>query len=140
MSLRLDPSYAAALAPIAAMMGPTPKFAVGDVASRRAAFDVMMAAFNSEALPPDVEITKHKLSSFDGAEIEVWRFSPTTTREMKTVGEEKGGLGPALVHTHGGGFILGSVEQFSRGLAKVSTGAGRWCGWALGGVSVFPAC
>ena len=69
MSLDLDPQIAAALAPLlehAVDMTPAP---AGDVASRRATLNPMLAAFNNlEPSPDDVTSTDHHLTTDDDAE------------------------------------------------------------------------
>ncbi|KAJ9662190.1 hypothetical protein H2198_001541 [Neophaeococcomyces mojaviensis] len=101
MSLKLDPEYAMAAAPIMAMMVQAPVPADHDVDTRRTNFKAGIGALLA-AMPafPDVEIIEHKIISYDGAGIVVY--------QTRNTGADAG-PGPAIVHAHGGGMIAGDA-------------------------------
>jgi acetyl esterase/lipase len=58
--------------------------------------------------PEDVERTIHQVKAPDGVQIDIYEFRKTTiSRESP---------GPAILHCHGGGMILGSVSNFERSI------------------------
>lgn len=85
-----------------------PEPAVGDALTRRDnvknGFGALLAA---QAAPEDVETEVFTIKSFDGAEIQLYRFHKTGATP-----------GPAVLHTHGGGMIAGTVEMFAPALKK----------------------
>lgn len=112
MVLKYDPEWAQAAAPVLAMMSNAPKIPVGDALGRR---NMVSSAFGAliDAMPdfPDVETQVFKTKSYDGAEIEIYRFHKT------------GAPSPAaILHIHGGGMIAGTAAMFAKGAkAMVST-------------------
>ncbi|MEO3809186.1 alpha/beta hydrolase [Sphaerisporangium sp. B11E5] len=116
MGFALDPQVAEALAPIAeAMAGTTPP-PVGDVATRRAALEGLIAHTDqAQPRPADVTSTDHKLVTADGAAIRLrWYAKHGST----------GTPGPAAVYFHGGGMILGHIDLFDGSLARYVSASG----------------
>jgi len=103
MVLKYDPEWAQLAAPMLEMMKKIPQPPVGDALTRREntnnGFGALLSAQPS---PADVESNVFKIKSFDGAEIELYRFHKTGAAP-----------GPAILHTHGGGMIAGTAELFS---------------------------
>ncbi|EXJ84029.1 hypothetical protein A1O3_04696 [Capronia epimyces CBS 606.96] len=110
MPLSVDPDFQTAWGPIASAMASVPKVAVHDVATKRARFDAAMPAFVS-LIPdsPDVETAVFQVDSYDGAKISVHGFTKKSVDALSP--------GPAILHVHGGGMIVGSVGSFERTLA-----------------------
>ncbi|KAL5365908.1 Alpha/Beta hydrolase protein [Aspergillus floccosus] len=106
MPLSYDPAFSAAAADILAAMAASPLPAVHDVEARRVGITARYAAMFAK-LPdaPDVEQTIHQIRSYDGATISVYRFAPK---------QHSSSPGPAILHSHGGGTIQGTVELFTR--------------------------
>jgi acetyl esterase/lipase len=110
MALALDPQVAQALAPItAAMAGVTPP-PVGDVATRRAALEGLIAhADAAQPTPNDVTLTDYSLVTDDGATVRLRWYATTDAVDQP---------GPAAVYLHGGGMILGHIDLFDGSLAR----------------------
>lgn len=82
MTLTLDPQVAQALAPIAAAMAGTMPPPVGDVATRRAALEGLIAhADTAQPTPADVTLTDYKLTT---AEARPCGCAGTPDREPRT--------------------------------------------------------
>ena len=105
MPLSYDPEFMTAFAPLIPILAAAPKPALHDVEARRqgmeAGFALLLANMPTHA--PDVEQAEHSITTASGAKISIFSFvkkgASTTT------------AGPALLHCHGGGHILGSVVQ-----------------------------
>ena len=113
MSLKFDPEYATAAAPIMAIMAQVPKPADHDVETRRSNLKKGIGALLAN-MPDfaDTETTEHKIKSYDGAEITVYR--------IRKIGAEAV-PGSAIIHAHGGGMIGGDAVTFRPGVkANVS--------------------
>lgn len=116
MVLKHDPEWAAAAAPIMAMMAAVPNPADHDVETRRATIKQSFGALLAQ-MPdfPDVEVTEHTFKSYDGAELSIYRH--------KKQGVETA-PGPALLHVHGGGMIAGDTATFAPGLKAYVSASG----------------
>ncbi|KAH8592653.1 Alpha/Beta hydrolase protein [Bisporella sp. PMI_857] len=106
MPLQFDPEYRKTIEPLIAMMSLAPKFPAHDVVSRRASaeggFGALLASIPS---PDDVEEIHHKITAKDGYSVSVYQY------EKKTASTSPG---PAILHCHGGGMILGDVKMFAK--------------------------
>ncbi|KAK5128099.1 hypothetical protein LTR08_004204 [Meristemomyces frigidus] len=107
--LRLDPEYAQHLANVMSLFGTQtpPRAKVGDVATRRTASDDLWPILMAQ-LPPTPDVEKTHLGhakSFDGHEVPIYRFAKK--------GASQDTAAPAIVYSHGGGFIALSVELYS---------------------------
>lgn len=114
MALSLDPALAAALAPMAEAMADTTPPAVGDVEGRRALWEPIIAQANAApGTPADVTIADHRAISADRTELRLRWFA------------KKGSSpGAAVLYLHGGGMILGSIDQFEATLARYVSASG----------------
>jgi len=106
MPLQYDPEYYKALEPLIPILAAAPQPAVHDVAARRTNFEGFFGSM-LEKLPdsPDVEETVHQIKAQDGTSLQVHRFVKKGSDSTP---------GPAILHIHGGGMILGSVALFSK--------------------------
>jgi acetyl esterase/lipase len=105
MSFTLDPEVAEAFAAFAPKRTGGTRPPVGDVAARRVAVEGVFR-YAETAQPPadDVTITDHKLTTADGATILLRWYAPQSA---------SGAPGPAALHMHGGGMIVGNVGLFN---------------------------
>jgi len=113
MPFKLDPEVGARLAEIYADKEPPPPSAVGDYKARRD----FIQAFFSTVLPPmpkDVSTKDYYATASDGHKI--------LLRWYAKEGAPKGG--PAVVYTHGGGYIGGSVPLYDSVVGKYVTNTG----------------
>ncbi|MEZ5656649.1 MAG: alpha/beta hydrolase [Sphingobium sp.] len=108
MALSFDPEVAAAAASLMAGHEAHAAPPVGDWQSRRAGFEMILAEMG-KAMPeyPDVKRQDFHTSTHDGAEILLRWYTKTGHRP-----------GSAVLYTHGGGMIMGSVELFDRLIAR----------------------
>jgi len=105
MVLKYDPEWATAAAPLLAMMAAAPVPADHDVETRRTNIKQGFGALLSQMpIPSDVETTEHKIKSYDGAELTVYRSQKQGVQTAP---------GPAIIHVHGGGMIAGDVATFA---------------------------
>ena len=114
MALTMDPETEAALRAFLAEQGDAPLPAVGDVAVRRAASDERSALLAARQ-PQVVGVTRsdHTLITSDGAEILLRWYAPSGATG-----------GAAVLHIHGGGMIMGSVERDDAGTASLVEASG----------------
>ncbi|KAA8648835.1 alpha/beta hydrolase [Aspergillus tanneri] len=110
MTLSYDPEFSKAAAEVLLAMAGSPSPAVNDVQARRVDITARYAAI-FETLPDTSHVAQdvYRIPSYDGQPISVYRFStknPTSTS-----------AGPAILHTHGGGMIQGSVDLFKKVLS-----------------------
>lgn len=104
MSLSMDPAVEAAIAPLLAAADGQPPPPAGDVGSRRAIVEALFEHFATiRPSITDVSVTEHTTTSHDGADI-----------ALRLYAKEGAGAGPgsAVLHVHGGGMIVGSVEDY----------------------------
>lgn len=115
------PEFNAAFAPMAALMASAPKPPPGDVlATRKSILDTFGAAMRAK---PDVPNVSHKIYhaiASDGHKVPIWHFYRTGTGSAPSSGggeEEQSKGTSAVLHAHGGGMFVGSVELFAKGIA-----------------------
>lgn len=109
MSLQYDPEFFKAFEPLLPILGAAPKAAVHDIESRRQAFEGAMELLNVLPDSPDIEQTEHSITTPAGVTLSVYQFAKKGADSSKP--------GPAILHCHGGGMILGKVSQQAKGLA-----------------------
>ncbi|KAB8261013.1 alpha/beta hydrolase fold-domain-containing protein [Aspergillus pseudonomiae] len=118
MPLQLDPEFAEVAGPVLQQLGQLPKPAVHDVAARRN----MMAAITKNApktvIPDDMEHLVHYAPTPSGD------FKVPIHHYRKKRGPDVDVKAPAVVHTHGGGFISLSVEEMEGMLVGYAAGSG----------------
>lgn len=114
MVLTVDPQVAAALAPlITGMAGATPP-PVGDVFTRRATLEGLLAQSSSaQPYPNDIMTTDYHTTSADGAQLLLRWYS-----------KDGAGSGSAALYLHGGGMILGRVALFDGPVARYVAASG----------------
>ncbi|KAH7407182.1 arylesterase/monooxygenase [Cadophora sp. MPI-SDFR-AT-0126] len=116
MSLQLDPEYRKTIEPLIAMISGAPRLAAHDITSRRAGFEAGMGALlGSIPAVDDVEQIHHKTIAKDGHSVSIYQFEKKATRSKP---------GPAILHCHGGGMILGSVKVFASMLKTLASKTG----------------
>ncbi|KAJ5688736.1 hypothetical protein N7462_003128 [Penicillium macrosclerotiorum] len=110
MPLKMDPEWRKAMEPFFANSAANPRPPITDPLEMRPVVEASLRNCLS-VLPeyPDVEQEVHHITSYDGASIPVYRF-------WKKGDASK--LGPAIVHAHGGGNILGDVQMHGTYLAQ----------------------
>lgn len=114
MTFVLDPEVAAALAPMAEAMADATPPPVGDVQTRRASLNAMLAQADSvQPMPPDVTITDYHTVTEDGASI-----------LLRWYAKDGASPGSAALYLHGGGMILGSVDIFDGLVARYVSRSG----------------
>lgn len=111
MTLQYDPLFYTAAKDWLNTIAAAPPLKDHDVEGRRKGLAGLLSALNANTPPvPDSQITEFKTTSFDGVEISIHRFTnksqPTSTSA------------PAVVHFHGGGYIVGQVHMFSLNLER----------------------
>ncbi|KAF9891530.1 hypothetical protein FE257_003997 [Aspergillus nanangensis] len=111
MPFQFDPEYAKAFEPLLPLLSKRSNLLLYDITSSRNAREQGIAAFYAK-LPesPDVQQTLYHVDAADGHQIPVLKFTKTDTPKPP---------GPAIIHYHGGGMILGSVELSLRPLARL---------------------
>jgi acetyl esterase/lipase len=109
MALTYDPEYFKVLEPMLPILAAQPVLAAHNIEGRRAR---LKAFFDNSSIPPaqGVSIDKLTIKSYDGADIDVFRIAP----EKPT---SSGKATAAYIHAHGGGFISGTAEMFSKAVA-----------------------
>lgn len=116
MPFQFDPEYATAIEPLIPLMSKRAKLVIEDIQFSRDAREKRIARLFG-VLPdsPDVEQTVYHLEADDGHQIPVRKFSKIGTPTER---------GPAIVHFHGGGMILGSAEIEAKPLAALVSETG----------------
>lgn len=102
MTLEYDRNFAEVAKNVLAVLAAAPRAAEHDVSAIRSGIENFLgprAAANPT--PSDIQRSEHKVTSYDGAEVMIYRFAKKDTPPTP---------GPAVVHIHGGGLIGGSVE------------------------------
>lgn len=109
MPLSYDPEYYKATVEFFSTRS-GPKAAVHDVTTRRRNITANYEAmFDRLPLAPDVDHSIYPVKSYDGHTIQVHRFFKKTSTPVA--------VGPAVLHTHGGGTIQGNVALFVKPLS-----------------------
>lgn len=109
MALTYDPEYFKVLEPMLPIWAAQPVLQVHNIEGRR---QRLKAFFENSSIPSakGVSIDKLTVKSYDGADIDVFRISPETPTLP-------GKATAAYIHAHGGGFISGTAEMFSKAVA-----------------------
>ncbi|MEO3868301.1 alpha/beta hydrolase [Nonomuraea sp. B12E4] len=114
MSLTLDPEVAQALAPMVAALADSTPPPVGDVATRRAVLEGVIAhAGAAQPMPADVTVTDHHATAADGTQI-----------LLRWYAKDGSAPGSAAVFLHGGGMILGTIDLFDGPVARYVSASG----------------
>lgn len=111
MPLQLDPAWREAMAPFFARLAANPRPPMTDALTIRSVVQPSLTKC-LEQLPdfPDIEHEIQNITSYDGQTITLHRFWKKTLDQTTS--------GPAIVHTHGGGMILGNVAMHRRYLSQ----------------------
>lgn len=113
MSNLYDPVFFEAAKDWLAAISAAPALKDHDVEGRRKGLTAFLAAITAGIPPvPDSQNTEFKTKSFDGVEITIHRFTNKQQPQPSAAG------GPAVVHFHGGGYILGEVPMFRLSLER----------------------
>ena len=118
MTMTTDPEVAAAITALV-RDAPPPLPAPGDWRAIRDGVAALYPLLTAELDHTDVDQRTFTTTSSDGAEIELWWFTPHGQPEGGT-----GAGGPAVVHAHGGGMIAGEVALFAPYIAEHVAGSG----------------
>jgi acetyl esterase/lipase len=118
MPLAYDPEYAKVLEPLLPILATQPVLQAHDIEGRR---QQLKAFFDRSSIPAaqGVSIDKLTVKSYDGADITVFHIYAD-----KQTPSGEGEPTAAYIHAHGGGFISGSAEWFSKAVAL--TVAATW--------------
>jgi acetyl esterase/lipase len=112
----LDPQVAEAFVPFAAAMADSTPPPVGDIATRRIAFEGLIGqADTAQPFPDDVTITDHQLATADGATIRLRWYARKDASDAP---------GPAALYLHAGGMILGNVGLFDGSVSRYVSASG----------------
>ena len=98
-----DPEIAPALNHAAAMKAAAPAVEVHDVTARRENFNMFLRMLSAMPSLPGVSRTVYSTTTPDGYKMQMAWYCPTSRPSTP---------GPALLHTHGGGMILGDFTSF----------------------------
>ena len=116
MAFKWDTELAPIMTPMFEMMKDAPKVDVGDALTRRQNFNPMLGqASDALPYPDDVAEQQFTTKSHDGQEITLYWFHKKNAPATP---------GPAFVHAHGGGMILGSVQILRNATATVVSMSG----------------
>lgn len=109
MPLQYDPEYFKAFEPLIPLLSKRTNLAIKDIAASRGVREAGIAALFAR-LPdaPDVEQTIYHAEASDGYQIPIYGFARKGARPEP---------GPAIIHYHGGGMILGSAQLYVKPLA-----------------------
>ena len=111
MALSLDPEFQQVWDKLVPILTAHPPPEVGDIKSRRegvgALFDMLTKEWPET---DDIERSEHSTKSADGYEISISRFATKGRNESKPQ--------PAVVYTHGGGYIMLAVKHYERLVAS----------------------
>ncbi|VUC30730.1 unnamed protein product [Clonostachys rosea] len=111
MALQFDLEYAAAVEPLLPLLSKRKKLSPSEIPTARKTREAGIAAFFSKLGDcPDVKQEVHHVKAPDGYIISVLAFRKR---------DAPSGLGPAVLHFHGGGMILGSAELHAKPLAHL---------------------
>lgn len=114
MSLTLDPEVAQAIVPMAAPIADQTPLPVGDALTRRTFQGHIMAqAGHAPPMPDDVAMTDYHATAPDGAQI-----------PLRWYAKNGSAPGSAVLYTHGGGMILGSMGLDDRPVAGYVSASG----------------
>lgn len=112
MPLQYDPVFYDAAKDWLAAIAAAPVLKDHDVEGRRKGLSAFLAAITASAVPiPDSQHAEFKTTSFDGVEIDIHRFTNKQLKHSPTGA-------PAVVHFHGGGYIVGQVPMFIPSLER----------------------
>ena len=118
MGFEWDAELAPMMTAMFEMRKHAPKVDVGDALTRRQNFNPMLEqASNTLPYPDDVAEQQFTTKSYDGHEITLYWFHKKNATATATPG-------PAFVHAHGGGMILGSVKILRNATANVVSMSG----------------
>ncbi|CAH0047490.1 unnamed protein product [Clonostachys solani] len=111
MALQFDPEYAAAVEPLLPLLSKRKKLSLSEIPAARKAREAGIAAFFHKLEDcPDVQQQVHHVKASDGYVISILAFYKTDAPPDP---------GPAVLHFHGGGMILGSAELHAKPLAQL---------------------
>lgn len=114
MSFKLDREFAAVFAPFAAAMAAATVPALGDVKSRRAAFEAFQRKMHDMLPMPDDVVTKDfEVTSPDGARL-----------LLRWYVKEGNPPGSAVYYIHGGGMILSNLSIYDRPVSRYVSASG----------------
>jgi acetyl esterase/lipase len=114
MTFALDPEFATALAPNAEAMAESTPPPVGDVKTRRATFEAIIASANAaQPTELDVTTTDFRAVSSDGA-----------TVPLRWYAKEGASPGSAALYLHGGRMIVGNFGLFDAPLSRYVSASG----------------
>lgn len=102
MPLPWDPEVLSAFQPILAAGEGVDPPSPGDIVTRRAAIDGLFALITAQSPSyDDVVVTYEQTASLDGTDVPVRVYRPEEVTE-----------GPLVVYFHGGGMIMGDLDQY----------------------------
>ncbi|CAG9996215.1 unnamed protein product [Clonostachys byssicola] len=111
MALQFDPEYAAAVKPLLPLLSSRNKLSLSEIPTARKAREAGIAAFFQKLEDcPDVKQQVHHVKASDGYIMSVLAFYKKDAPSSP---------GPAVLHLHGGGMILGSAELHAKPLAHL---------------------
>ena len=116
MPLKYDPEFLQAFEPLLPILSASPKPALHDIQTRRTSLAGGISALVSmmDTPAPDVDQTEHSFTSASGVNLSIFSF----------VKKNVPANGPAVLHIHGGGMIMGQVSQQAPLLAFVTQQTG----------------
>lgn len=112
MPFTYDPAYFQALEPLLSRLSERPRLAtVQDIVpSRKGREGSIAALYAAWSDSPDVSHAVYYVQAADGHQVPIHAFT-----KQRTFSDP----GPAALHYHGGGMIVGSVELFAKPLARL---------------------
>jgi acetyl esterase/lipase len=114
MTFKLDPQFAVVFAPVAEALAAATLPAIGDVASRRIAFEAFQRRMH-DALPSAADVVTQDFEAIasDGARLLLRWYVKTGSAP-----------GAAVYYVHGGGMILSNVSIYDRPVSRYVSATG----------------
>lgn len=119
MPFQYEPEYAQAIEPLLPLLSKRTSLVIEDIAASREVRERSIAHFFSKLPDPqDIEQRVYQIDAPDGYKVPVRAFT-----KRRTTGPEHV-PGPAIIHYHGGGLILGSAELHAKPLSLLVSETG----------------
>ena len=107
---RYDAEYLKAIEPMLPFLQAPPPATSPDIQQRREEAKVVFAGMAAAIpMPDDVESSTHYTVAADGAKLAIYEFRKQGLSDSP---------GPAILHCHGGGMIVGCVNDFKNAIAR----------------------
>ncbi|KAL2829894.1 alpha/beta hydrolase fold-domain-containing protein [Aspergillus pseudoustus] len=122
MTLKYDPEFAQIMQGFSEKVADFPSASSTDFEAKRRFYEEITSEIERrKPMPADLEISRYLVDAADGHKIPVYRFFQPAKHDARTR-KSTAPLAPAILHCHGGGMVVGSVQCEKNTLAaKVSS-------------------